>query len=268
MISDRKSALRLVRDILAADFACEKSDFDEEGITFRLSKEIEGARRFPLPERFLAVVTMGRGVVVSCSADRLRWARTRLKSFSPEVLFYASAIARMEKYVARDHQTMFGPELKYICTEDSFRPCSLDGEIGISLIQEQGIKQLYGNKLFPNALGRRYDPQRPRLLGCSAKQGQLMVGLATATADSDSMWQVGIDILPDYRNRGIGKALVSQLTRALFRIEKLPYYSTGISNVPSRRTAISVGYRPVWVEMYSKERAEVYLGEPRSEMDC
>ncbi len=264
MISNRESALKLVRKILAADLACEESDFDKEGIAFRVAKELEGARRFPLPEKFLAVVTMGRGVVVSCSADRMHWARTNLKSRSPEALFYALAIARMEKYVARDHQTMFGPELKYICTQDSLQPYHLDGEVGIDLIQEESIKQLYGNNLFPNALGRRYDPQRPRLLGCSAKHDGVTVGLATASADSDSMWQVGIDILPDYRNRGIGKALVSQLTEALFKIKKLPYYSTGISNISSRRTAISVGYRPVWVEIFSQERAEVYLREQRS----
>jgi len=264
MISDRGSALRIVRKILAADFACEEGDFTKEGITFCLSKELGGARRFPLPERFLAVVTMGRGVVVSCSADRLRWARTNLKSCSPEALFYALAMARMEKYVARDHQTMFGPELKYICTQDSFQPYHLGGELRVDLIREERIRQIYRNNQFPNALGRRHDPQRPRLLGCSAEHDGTTVGLAAASADSDSMWQVGIDMLPDYRNRGIGKALVSQLTEALFKIGKLPYYSTAISNIPSRRLAISVGYRPTWVEVFSKERSEVYLRELRS----
>ena len=166
MLSNRKSALQVVRKILAADFACEESDFDKEGITFHLAKELEGARRVPLPEKFLAVVTMGRGAVVSCSAERLRWARTNLKSLVPEALFDASAIARMEKYVARDHQTMFGPELRYICTQDSFHPYCLDGEIALDLIQEVSIKQPYGNNLFPNALGRQHNPQRPRLLAC------------------------------------------------------------------------------------------------------
>jgi len=258
MVSDTESALKLVRQILAADFACEESDFDKEGITFCLAKELEGARRFPLPEKLLAVVTMGRGAVVSCSADRLHWARTNLKGHSPEALFYALAIARMEKYVGRDGQTMFGPELKYICTQDSLRPHHLDGEVGIDLIHEESIKRLYGDNLFPNALGRHYDPQRPRLLGCSASHDGVTVGLATASADSDSMWQVGIDILPDYRNRGIGRALVSRLTQAVFKVEKLPYYCTGISNITSRRLAISIGYRPAWVEIFSKERAQAY----------
>ena len=253
MVSDQKSALQVVRKILAADLACEESDFDKEGITFHLAKEIDGARRFPLPEKFLAVVTMGRGVVASCSAERLRWAHANLKGFAPEALFYAPAIARMEKYVARDHQTVFGPQLKYICTQDTFQPYSLGGEIEVSLIQGKSIQEIYENNRFPNALGYRYNPQRPRLLACSAKYDGVIVGLAAASVDCDSMWQVGIDILPGYRNRGIGKALVSRLTEALFKVRKLPYYSTDTSNISSRRIATSLGYRPAWVEIYSRE---------------
>jgi len=265
MISDRGSALRIVRKILAADFACEESDFDKEGITFHLATELEGARRVPLPERFLAVVTIGRGVVVSCSADRLRWARTNLKTFAPESLFDASVTARMEKYVARDHQTMFGPDLRYICTRDTFDPYHLGGEIEVDLIRAEGIRQLYGNNLFLNALGRQHDPQRPRLLACSAKHDGVIIGLAAASADSHSMWQIGVDVLPDHRNRGIGKALVSRLTEALLDIEKLPYYqTTGMANISSRRIAVSLGYRPASVEIFSKERAEVYLTERAS----
>ena len=257
MVSDQQSALQLVRKILAADFACQESDFDKEGITIHLAKEIEGARRVPLPEKFLAVVTMGRGVVVSCSAGRLQWARANLKGFTPEALFCASAITRMQKYVARDHQTMFGPELRYICTQDTFQPYSLGGEIEVNLIQGESLRQMYENDRFPNALGHQHDPQRPRLLACSAKHDGVIVGLAAASADCDSMWQVGLDVLPGYRNRGIGSALVSRLTEALFNIGKLPYcQTTGMANISSRRIAVSLGYRPEWVEVYS--------GEPRS----
>jgi GNAT superfamily N-acetyltransferase len=253
MISEQKSALQVVKKILTADFACKESDFDKEGITFHLAKEIEGARRFPLPEKSMAVVTMGRGVVVSCSADRLRWARANLKSFAPEELFWARAITRMQTYIARDNQTIMGPDLKYICTKDTFRPYSPGKEIEVSLIRGENIQQLYENNQFPNALGHYHNPLRPRLLACVAKHNGTTVGLAAASADCDSMWQIGIDTIPDYRNRGIGKALVSRLTEALFEADKLPYYSTGTSNIASRRIAISLGYRPAWVEIYSRE---------------
>lgn len=253
MISDKKSAIQGVRKILAADFGCEQSDLDKEGISFHLAKQTEGARRSGLPEKFLAIVTMGRAVVITCSAHRLRWARANLGRFAPEALFNAPAIARLEKYVSRDHQSMFGPELKYICTQDTFQPYSLCGEIELSLMQGEPIQQIYENSRFPNAIGYRYDPRRPIAKACSAKYDGVIVGLAAAAADCSSMWQIGIDVVPSYRNQGIGKALVSRLTEALFKVGKLPYYSTRASNIPSRRIAISLGYWPAWVEIHSRE---------------
>ncbi len=253
MIAKQESALQIVRKILAADFACAESDFDKAGVTFHLCKEIEGARRFPLPEKFLAVVTMGRGVVVSCSTERLQWARVNLINFTPDELFYAPAVALMVNLVAHDNQTIFGPELKYICTLDTFKPHSIGEDIELNMIDEETIRELYKNNRFSNALGHQYNPRRPTLLACSAKCDGVIAGLAGASADTDSMWQIGIDTLPEYRNRSIGKALVSRLTQAVFNVGKLPYYSTGTTNIPSRRIAISLGYRPAWVEIYSRE---------------
>jgi hypothetical protein len=72
-VLDWESALRIVRKILTADFACEERCFDAEGVFIFEAKEVAGCRRFPLPEKSLFVVTMGRGVVVSCNADRMQW---------------------------------------------------------------------------------------------------------------------------------------------------------------------------------------------------
>jgi len=257
MIRNQQSGLQLVKKILAADFACEEGDFDKEGVTIHRAKEIEGARRFPLPDKFLAVVTMGKGVVICCSANRLRWVRSNLNQFSPERLFYIPALALMQRYVSHDHQSMIGPDLKYICTKDTFRPFYLNKRINkkieVSLIRGKNIEKLYENNKFPNALGNIASVQRPRLLACLAKYDEKVIGIAGASADSDPMWQIGIDTLGGYRNQGIGKALVSQLTKELLQKGILPYYSTGISNIASRRIATSLGYRPAWVEIYSRE---------------
>ena len=235
-----------------ADFASEEKSFDEEGVYVYEAMEIEGARRFPLPEKFLAVVTMGTGVVVSCSADRIRWAEANLSRLTRDELFSAPAMARMQKYVSRDHQFMAGPDLKHICTQDTFRPYTPDEEIEVSLVEGEKVQELYTSDQFPNALGYHQNPQRPRVIAWLAECKSALVGVAAASADSDSMWQVGIDTLSGYRNRGIGKALVSRLTETILRIGKLPYYSTSTSNIASRRIAISLGYRPAWVEVYSR----------------
>lgn len=254
MMLDYKSALQIVKKVLMADFACDERGFDEEGVFVYQAREIEGGRHFPLPEKFLAVVTMGKGVVISCSSRRLTWAKANLNRLTPIEIFSASTIARMERYVSRDNQFMAGPDLKHICTPDCFRPYNIDEEIEVSLIEGPEIQGLYENNRFPNALGNRNNPERPRLIASLAKCESMLVGVAAASADCDVMWQIGVDTLPGYRNRGIGKTLVSLLTEALFKMGKLPYYSTAVSNITSRRIAISLGYRPTWVELYSRER--------------
>lgn len=38
-----------------------------------------------------------------------------------------------------------------------------------------------------------------------------IIGIAVCSADTPELWQIGIDVLPEYRGRGIAKALVSLL---------------------------------------------------------
>jgi GNAT superfamily N-acetyltransferase len=253
MISDYSSALKTVRKVLAADFACEERCFDEEGVFFRLVKEVDGARRFPHPEKFLAVMTMGRGVVVQCTPGRLRWARKNLGGIAREDLFAAPAITLMGKYVARDSQLMTGPDLKYICVPEGFLPSTPNADTEIVMIDENDIPALYENNRFPNALGKYNNPLRPRMVAAVARLRGEVAGMAAAAADCDVMWQIGVDTLPAYRNRGIGKAMVSAVTEVIFQKGILPYYSTAISNIASISTALALGYRPTWAELYSRD---------------
>lgn len=55
--------------------------------------------------------------------------------------------------------------------------------------------------------------------------------------------------------KGIVRALVDTLTREIMRLGKVPFYCTAWSNIASKRTAISCGYRDAWVELSVKENA-------------
>ena len=41
------------------------------------------------------------------------------------------------------------------------------------------------------------------ILGVGAFDKEKLVGLAACSADGEKMWQIGIDVLPEYRNQGI-----------------------------------------------------------------
>lgn len=95
------------------------------------------------------------------------------------------------------------------------------------------------------------------ILGVGAYCNDCLVGLAGASADCESMWQIGVDVLPEMRRKGIASALTSRLALEILNREKVPFYCCAWSNIKSARNAIKSGFRPVWVEMTVKTKTFV-----------
>jgi predicted GNAT family acetyltransferase len=66
------------------------------------------------------------------------------------------------------------------------------------------------------------------------------------------MWQIGVDVLPEYRRKGIAASLTSSLAAEIFKMGKVPFYCSAWSNIRSVRNAIKSGFLPAWVEMTVK----------------
>ena len=79
------------------------------------------------------------------------------------------------------------------------------------------------------------------------------MGMAGCSADTLLLWQIGIDVLPEYRGRGIATTLVTLLRDEVFRRGAIPYYGTSLSNLGSWKTALASGFVPAWVETESRE---------------
>ena len=68
------------------------------------------------------------------------------------------------------------------------------------------------------------------------------------------MWQIGIDVLPAYRRRGIASALTSRLACEILHRDLVPFYCCAWSNIRSARNAIRSGFRPAWVQVTVKSQ--------------
>ena len=66
------------------------------------------------------------------------------------------------------------------------------------------------------------------------------------------MWQIGVDVLPEYRKQGIASALTSALAKEILIREKVPFYCSAWSNIRSVRNAVKSGFIPAWVELSAK----------------
>lgn len=90
-----------------------------------------------------------------------------------------------------------------------------------------------------------------------AYDGEKLVGLAGCSADCDRMWQIGVDVLPQYRRQGIAGAITSRLALEILERGKVPFYCAAWCNLKSVRNAIKCGFRPAWVNITARERAFV-----------
>lgn len=248
---DFYSALNSVKQVLKADLNCDESDFDNQGVFIHQAKELPGRRNFPFREKVFSVVSMGRGVVVSCSLERLGWADANLSGLSRNDFFAPPAIAMMNDFLKKDGQYIAGPDLKYICTEGIFRPYTPSSDIQITVIEDpKQLEQYNDDDRFLNTRGY---PNNPRRVTAIAMFKGELAGVASACADCSRMWQIGADTLEPYRNRGIGKGMVSAVTEYILKKGIIPYYSTVESNEASRGIATALGYKTAWVEMYARE---------------
>ena len=69
------------------------------------------------------------------------------------------------------------------------------------------------------------------------------------------MWQIGVDVLPQYRRMGIASALTSRLALEIIERGRVPFYCCAWSNIKSARNAIRAGFRPAWAELSAKSIA-------------
>lgn len=95
------------------------------------------------------------------------------------------------------------------------------------------------------------------VIGVGAYDGEQLIGLAGASADCETMWQIGIDVLPEYRGEGIAAALTSRLAAEILAQGIVPFYCCAWSNIGSIRNAIASGFRPAWVQVTVKEMEEI-----------
>ncbi len=196
------------------------------------------------------IVSYGGGAVASCSAGAREAVAEYLQKYPAEHLFETPNLHILdEKLAPLGLKTCFMAE--YFLPElTALKP--LDCPFETRLMTD--FSGLYLPQ-WSNALCEK----RAHLdvLGVGAFQGDDLIGLAACSADCDAMWQIGIDVLPQFRRQGIAAALTARLALEILARDKVPFYCAAWSNIPSVRNAIRAGFRPAWVELTAKPFAFV-----------
>lgn len=247
------------RDILkiamaqsAADLNCDAADFSAEENRVALSAPREDARKYLSLPFDCDLVSYGQNVVASVRPDIENIVRAYLGKYQAAHCFETPNLHVLgDALRAFDLRICFMAEY-FLPDVDCLRslPCPYETK----MLGPRDFADLY-IPAWANALCEKR--KHLDVLGVGAYDGGRLVGMAACSADCDAMWQIGIDVLPEYRHRGIASALTSRLTREILDRGKVPFYCAAWSNIGSVRNAIKSGFRPAWVEMTAKSRAFV-----------
>lgn len=120
--------------------------------------------------------------------------------------------------------------------------------------EEHELFQFKEDERFSEALAFRKDC--PDKVAVVIEKDQQILGMASASADSSLMWQIGIDVLPEFRGQGIARVLVNELKNKLIQRQIVPYYGTEFSHIHSLNVAISAGFCFGWTEIMTKKVTE------------
>ena len=231
----------------AIDLGCCPADFTRDHPVVVRSGCSPDARKY-LKQPFAAyLVSYGSNIVAAAEEALLDTVRGYLQSY-PLIHSFEPPHLHVLHKALRPFGYGVGTTAEYWLPDvNSLHPLPCDYEL--RLLTHEDFAPLYLPQ-WSNALCEK----RAELdvLGVGAYDGDTLIGLAGCSADCASMWQIGIDVLPEYRRKGIAAALTSRLAGEILSRNKLPFYCCAWCNLASARNAVKSGFRPAWTEMEAR----------------
>lgn len=240
-----------LKKLLALEYNCAESDIGGAANIVTVSTG-RGGRKYSPGNDFFSMATTGTNCLFTADERMMPFLREFAKREGHgHWLFEEGKLFEIERELNRygyklqewGAHHMFLPKYSVECAQ-RFPVVRLDGV--------DSFEEFYGDKRFPNALSGKYLPERPDVIALLAMDGDKIMGMAGASRDfagSPSWLQIGIDVLPEYRGRGVGTFLVNELKEIILKGGDIPFYGTAPANMHSQNIAINCGFRPAWVEI-------------------
>lgn len=247
-----ESILQIAMRQSAVDANCNAEDFMQEKNIIVASAANPGARKYLSLPFECNLISYGNNIVATINEQHRHIVSEYINQFPMEHCFETPNLHVLNDAVQKENLRVcfmaeyFLPDLKELK--------ALDCPYELKVLHAGDFDALYTDT-WSNALCEKR--RELDVLGIGAYDGKKLVGLAGCSADCETMWQIGVDVLPEYRRQNIASALTSRLALETLERGKVPFYCAAWSNIKSVRNAIKSGFRPAWVEVTVKSAAFV-----------
>ena len=231
----------------AIDSNCKAEDFKSLENKIVISRKNPNARKYLELPFSCDLTSYGNNIVASVSEELVDVVKEYIEKYEMICCFETPNLHFLiEKLKPYNLNMCFMAEY-FLPDVDVIKP--LPCLYKTKLLKENDLKGL-DSKQWSNALC--CDKNRPDVLGVGAYDNDKLIGLAACSADCDTMWQIGVDVLLQYRRMGIASSLTSKLSLEILKNGKVPFYCCAWSNIKSIRNALKSGFKPAWVSVTAK----------------
>ena len=245
-----KEILRTAMEQSAVDANCQPEDFMKTEPVIVTSRKNPDARRYLKLPLACNLISYGNNIVASIDRRYEEIVRNYIQKYPVEHCFETPNLHVLNEAFAK-HDLMVCFMAEYFLPDvNAFTKG--DCRYEMRLLENSNFQELYRPE-WQNALSEGRKELDVLGVGAYDNDGRL-IGLAACSADCDSMWQIGIDVLPQYRRQGIASALTGTLALEILERGKVPFYCCAWSNIRSARNAIRSGFRPAWAELTVKPK--------------
>lgn len=218
-----------MEELLSKEYYCSLKDLKENAIVYSVN--------FNIDQPYIKILAYRNCVVVCTSKNLHDKVQKLLRGKNRDEIFELPFV--------------YGQTIHYVpgdnCMENVLPPSNYEYEY----LFDGDILALNGLAGFENSLSFDENGSTSTKAVYMVRDKNKMIGVAGAAESSvDGVWEIGIDVVEEYRNARLGTYLVGGLTRELLARNIIPFYSASITNIGSQMVACRCGYVPFWVDTY------------------
>lgn len=232
------------------DTNCPEECEERYRIMINRSVKLDGARMFDgMSIDFRAVIFKGDAYIMA-SDELMEWTKEKYEKFKPEWFCAFSNLRTLDQKLMESGLKIHDTHV-YFLPDEYAEEYELECPYEVRWFEDEEIDDFPDREKFPHALpGLKLQPDR---IAAAVFDEGVPVAAAGASEDGKFMWQIGIDVLPEYEHHGLAVFLVDSLKKKILEKGILPYYGTSESHSLSQDVAIRSGFLPAWAEVFVKK---------------
>lgn len=236
---------------LAIDFCCTEEAVERKENIFTEYTPLTGRRIFKEGECFLKAASVQGKILATGNPEIIKWMSTRYAHRSGAWFMDYESLRELDEKM-REFGYRIGQAHPFYIAEKKTE-VNTEGFVIQKFVGEE-IEQFRGDDRLGEAFLFEEVPRDE--IGIAAYKDGELLGMAGATSDSDRMWQIGINVMPEAEGMGVGSMLVTLLKNEILDLGRLPFYGTAMSHIASQKVALKAGFYPAWAELCCEKLCE------------